>query len=301
MTDFQYHFATPPPIPPIPTPGLNTGETGGGSGAFGSGAFGAMSFGSGGGAAITEAEQVTLNSVRVHFAGDVSIKNRGAIFDALYDRGWRISNYSDPNAHVPFVYWVEREDESTVVLLLDAPLDGPDVVYAVTVSPAIVGESGDAAERTQLFRTFGAPRSAPVSQQTRRTFDIANVPAGESGPGQEPPLGTFEIASDGDYRNDAGLENYRKRVIRRLTTKLGRFSHLHNYGLDMPEKGMMRPGIMRQIQSQAIAQVYAEQGTLPGSVTVSVGSPSPGIFRLSVFAGCISGEIGIDVTVGDAG
>jgi hypothetical protein len=262
--------------------------------AFGSGPFGAMAFGSGGGVAIASAEQVTLNTVRVRLLGTPSVQNRGAVFDALYDRGWSIERYNDPHVHVPIVYWVEREDPNTVVLQLDAPLDGPDKLYRVVMSEAIAqGSTLD--ERLFIFPTFGAPR-ALVNAETRRSFDVANLPAGDSGPGIEPALGTFQYAADGDYQNDAGLANLKKRVIRRLTTKRGSFAHMPNYGLDLPEKGPMRPGVMRQLQSQAIAQVQAEEGVVSASVSVSV--PAPGVFLLGVRVQASSGAFGVDVTIG---
>jgi hypothetical protein len=194
------------------------------------------------------------------------------------------------------VYWVEREDIATVILQLDAPLDGPDKLYRVTMSEAIA-QGSPLADRQYIFPTFGAPR-ALVTAETRRSFDVANLPAGDSGPGIEPALGTFQYAADGDYQNDAGLENLKKRVIRRLTTKRGSFAHLPNYGLDLPEKGPMRPGVMRQVQSQAIAQVQAEEGVV--SATVSVSSPAPGVLLLGVRVQASTGAFGVDVTVGGA-
>lgn len=261
---------------------------------FGSGPFGSMPFGSGGEISIASAEQVTLNSVRVRLLGNPSVKNRGAIFDALYDRGWTIERYNDPLVHVPLVYWVEREDSVTVVLQLDAPLDGPDKRYRVVMSEAMAPGS-EPSDREFIFSTFGAPREF-VTSETRRSFDVANLPAGDSGPGIEPALGTFQYAADGDYQNDAGLSNLKKRVIRRLTTKRGSFAHLPNYGLDLPEKGPLRPGVMRLIQSQAIAQVQSEEGVV--SATVSVSSPAPGVLLLGVRVQASSGSFGVDVTVG---
>ncbi len=261
---------------------------------FGSGTFGSMPFGSGGGFQIAAAEQVTLNSVRVRLLGAPSVKNRGAVFDALYDRGWHLERFYDPDVALPLVYWVERESADTVVLFLDAPLDGPDKAYVVVASEAIAG-GASATDRSYLFRTFGAPRQF-VTAETRRSFDIANIPAGDGGPGVEPALGTLQYAADGDYQNDAGLANLKKRVIRRLTTKLGSFGHLPNYGLDLPEKGPLRPGAMRQIQSQAIVQVQAEEGVVSASVSVSV--PAPGVFLLGVRVQASSGAFGVDVTVG---
>jgi hypothetical protein len=297
MTDFQFQFDTPPTPPVVPggTPTLE--GTGSGSGACGSGPCGSMTCVSGGGVAVVGAEQVTLNTIRVTLTGPVSVKNRGAIFDALYDRGWSLSRYNDPEVHIPLVYWVERESANTVILQLDAPLDGPGKVYIVTVSDQIA-QASSFADRSWLFRTFGEARNT-VTPETRRSFDIANLPAGDGGPGVEPALGTFQYDADGDYQNDAGLANYKKRIIRRLTTKQGTFVGKPLYGLNLPEKGPMRPGTFRSVQAQALGQIFQEPGTLTADVSVS--SPAPGVFLLSVTGTCSSGAFGVNVTVGKGG
>lgn len=250
-----------------------------------------MPFGSGGPASLSFVEQVTLNTIRVRFSGSVSTKNRGAVFDALYDRGYTLSAFNDAEADVPRVIWAAREDAQTVILSLDAPLT-PFVVYELTVSSAITGGGvfgGDSA----MFATVGVA-TQPATQITR-SFDLANEPAGEFGPDNPVPLGTLIRDTDGDYKNDAGLANLRKRVIRRITTRRGAFAHLPDYGMNLPIKSLFRPSVLRTLQADALEQVLAERGVISATVVMSV--PRAGILRFGIRVVGDTGSFGVDVSV----
>jgi hypothetical protein len=235
------------------------------SGGFGAGAFGAMSFGSGGGLDVAEAEQVATNAIRVRVSGDVPIMNRGDVRDALYDRAWTLDAPNDPGVHIPRVIWVERETSNTVILYLDAQLEGPGHRYRVIASPTLIGAPRPVSARSAELLTFGEQKTR-TNKQTRKSFDLAN-------------RGTFEADADGDYRNDAGLEGVKKRVMRRLTTGKGAFAHLPNYGLMLPLKRTISIGDLRSLQADALEQVQ-DEGVLDAQVIVS--SPEPGLLRLTV-------------------
>jgi hypothetical protein len=266
--DAQFYFPSSPPTPPSAgsvTPAV--GALGLTSGGFGAGPFGSMTFGSGGGLDVAEAIQVATNAIRVRLSGDVPIMNRGDVRDALYDRAWTLDAPYDPGVHIPLVYWVERESSSTVILFLDADLEGPHRRYRVIASPMLIGETRPISGRSAEFLTFGEAKTK-TNQQTRKSFDIGNRAPG-----------TFETDADGDYRNDAGLEGVKKRVMRRLTTGKGAFAHLPNYGLKLPLKRTYSIGDLRMLQADALAQVQ-DEGVVDAQVVVS--SPEPGLVRLVV-------------------
>lgn len=65
--------------------------------------------------------------------------------------------------------------------------------------------------------------------------DIANPQSARDLVGTSPDypsaaLGTYQIGPDGDYVSDHPFASYRKRVLRRVATRLGGFAHLLRYG-----------------------------------------------------------------------
>lgn len=264
------------------------------AGGFGAGAFGSMPFGSGAGVTIAFAEEVTRNSVRVRLAGPVRLRNRGNIGDALHDRGWRVEAFNDATAHVPIALWVVRESSDTAVVQFDSIFDGPAKRYRIVMSEAIAGAPGPVSQRSALFWTFGEVRVVR-DQATRRSFDLANLQTGGSGPGPEQPLGTLALGADGDYLADAGLDNLKKRILRRLSTRRGAFAHLPDYGLVLPLKTAIKPALLREIQADATEQIRREIGVRDVSVGVSV--PTPGVLTLSIRVTSDAGAFGVDVSV----
>lgn len=263
------------------------------AGGFGAGGFGSMPFGSGSGASVQSADQYTRNSVLVTMSDGASIQNRGDVRDALNERGWSSEGYNEAGVIEPIAVTVEKYSANQVVVYFDAEFAGPGVVYRMIASTDIVQADVPVSSRSALFRTFGAPRAA--NALTSRSFDIANPQTGGDGPGSDlVVLGTLALTAEGDYRNDAGIENLRKRVIRRWTTQRGRFAHLPEYGLELPEKHLVRPGKLRVLQAQAQSQAQAEVGVI--SCTVSVAVPTPGVLLLSGRIVSSLGSFGVEVT-----
>lgn len=285
VEEFQFYF---PPSPPAPSgdgaaatdPSTST-QVGGG---FGAGPAGAMPCGSGGGIDVAEAEQIATNALRVRLAGNVPISNRGDVRDALYDRAWSLDAPNEPGIFVPRVIWAGVDpglEDSTVILYLDAQLEGPGRVYRVIASEQLIGESRPVSSRSATFRTFGEAQ-APGKGATTKSFDLGNVAPG-----------VMQTDADGDYANDAGLVSRKKRVQRRLTTPKGAFAHLPDYGLLLPIKKTFSVGDLRALQADALAQVRAE-GILDAQVAIS--NPASGIVRLTITGTGLDDE-GVDVEV----
>lgn len=275
-------------LPSTPAPDAGSGgaatdpdvsqQVGGGCGA---GPFGGMPCGSGGGIDIEDAEQIATNAIRVTIAGNVPILNRGDVRDALYDRGWTLDAPNDPGVFIPRVIWAERESSTTVILYLDALLEGPGHAYRVIASEQLVGTSRPQSSRSAMFRTFGEAK-APRPNATKKSFDLANVAPGVLG-----------VDADGDYTNDAAFATRKKRVIRRLTTSKGAFAHLPDYGLRLPIKRLYTVGDLRALQADALEQVR-EEGILDAQVAIS--TPTPGVVLL-VVTGTGLGDEGVDVEI----
>jgi len=212
-------------------------------------------------------EQIATNAIRVRIDGDVPISNPGDVHDALYDRGWWLDAPYDPEAHVPRVIWAQRDTSETVILYLDAELDGPGCQYRLIGSTEVFGQVPIEA-RSRTFRTFGPPASNVVAKRRQRSFDLAN-----EAPGQ------LQLDADGDYRTDADFETRRKRVARRLNTPRGTFAHLPDYGLALPLKRLLRVGDLRRLQGDALEQIELE-GIV--GAEVSIQQPEAGIVRLTV-------------------
>jgi hypothetical protein len=291
----QFYFPSSPPAP-VPIPALAPSTLRRLSGGFGSGPFGSMAFGSGGGVSIAAAIQLTRNSIRLNISGPVRVFNPGDVGDALYDRGYTLEAYNvplgAPRAHVPRVIFVERVSDSAVTIYTDAPLDGPGVVYRLIGSREVFGAVNVSA-RSALFRTFGDSPLVREERARSRSFDLANTQSAAAGPGEEQQLGTLVTDADGDFKNDAGLDNLKKRVIRRVTTRRGSYQHAPAYGLSVPLKGLATPAALRNLQQQALQQLALEPGVT--AVRVSVTEPSPGVVMLGIEVDAQGMSFGVDV------
>jgi hypothetical protein len=208
----------------------------------------------------------------VRLGGTVSLRNPGMVKDGLYDRNYSIGTYNEPAAHVPRVVWAERQSSDTVVLYLDAELDGPGVLYRVIGDPRLVG-AGSIEARSALFRTFGEHKTN-FTRRTVKSFDIAEG---------------LPVDADGDYRNDADLQTLKKRILRRLMTRRGALAHAPEYGLRVSIKAQSRIGLLRDLQAQAYEQIRAEPGVRDVRVTVSAPHPAIVRLKLQVFARAVSG------------
>jgi hypothetical protein len=107
-------------------------------------------------------------------------------------------------------------------------------------------------------------------------------------------LGTFPIDASGDYGLDRGLRSYKKRILRRLTSKQGAFAHLaaSQYGVGVPGYAKMlgRAGLREQIASEAEAQIRLEPETAQVAVLVEQDAAHPEVTIFRVRARMITGQ-----------
>lgn len=219
-----------------------------GGGTFGSTPFGTM------GAGLTVATQVSMTSVRVDFFQVPAPQILSAVRanDALRASNWTLEVLEPFGAFTPLVQTVTQADEKSVEVFTDVSLT-PGTRYKIS---------------TTALNTLGQPLLCP--EASFRTFDRRVIELGEftdlANPYlvsdapivDPPPLGTNQITDRGDLALDSGRSYLRKRVFRRISTELGGFYHLPNYGLAEPLKGMSTPDAVRRYRKQAENQIKRE-------------------------------------------
>ncbi len=159
---------------------------------------------------------------------------------------------------------------------LDRPLTPYPSMYEAFVE-GLFDSMGNALVGVQSAIFVGLYRgiTTPTADLVVPTRDFANPqtllgltdPLPSTNPGL---LGTLPTDDTGDLAVDEGLESYRKRVIRRLSTRLGAYLHLPNYGVTIFQaiKQLARPGIVQSFAAEAEQQILQEPET--ESVSVSI-------------------------------
>jgi hypothetical protein len=152
-------------------------------------------------------------------------------------------------------------------------------IVAVNQLRASTGELLDLAHTSTLCDGLAVAPPSPFASDQASIGDFAN-PQTEKGidaNGYLPPeaallLGTFPIDGSGDYGIDSGIASYKKRIIRRLTSRRGAFAHLaaSRYGVGVVEavKQLGRAGVREALAAEAEAQIRLEPETLDVKVIV---------------------------------
>lgn len=140
----------------------------------------------------------------------------------------------------------------------------------------------------------------PASETTTAT-DLAN-PGYEVAaiPGSTQILGVYPVTAQGDYGTDQGVASYKKRIVRRLTTRRGAFAHLPNYGVGLLDevKRLARPATRQKIAAEAEGQIRQEPETLDVAVTITASTTHPGLFFFRVRAQTrVFGTVSLDIPV----
>lgn len=189
-----------------------------------------------------------LNPSNYQFAVTV-----GAGTGAPQPVGVKVAVVEGPTLAVPAGHWG-----------VDVQVDRPLVVglsFEVTVATQVRSANGG---------TLGFPYSAPF-------VGIVRLAAVQPPPRQLENLdlgnnivtGAFIVEDGGDIAPQGGLEGYRKRVIRRVTTPKNAWAHLPGYGL-LP--GLKMPASSKEIlalKADAVQQIGSEPETASVDVQVS--------------------------------
>lgn len=195
--------------------------------------------------------------------------------------------------------------------ILDVTLDRPLSPWAsryrvaVNLLLAIDGTPLDPAAASRIFdglyrQLRPADPSAPTPSR-----DVANpwtyqaqLGAGAVLAGEPQVLGVFPLDASGDYAQDQGLQQLKKRVFRRLNTRKNAFPSLPGYGVGVPSYGkrLASEAIRQQIAADAQAQLSTEPDVVAAAVTsfTDPKQPSVTIFRVKVRMAGSAGEATFD-------
>ncbi len=245
-------------------------------------AVGAGPFGTGSNLEIDFARAERVNAVLVTFTTPPQMSDPATFWDALNPANWTLTAFDPSDAKVRLAQYVERVDALTARVLFDGPLDSL-AQYTIRAEnlESLYGVSMLTACAQAIFQALqiARPVLTPDSGKTLAT-DIANPWGPEDDGGSN--LGTFQITNQGDYANDSGRVYLRKRVIRRVTTGLGGFFHLPDYGLGMPIKGTILPSMLRSIQTRARTQIMQEPDVIACNVTAQQSPDDPFVVILNI-------------------
>lgn len=192
---------------------------------------------------------------------------------------------------LPVLVEVVADEGSSLDVTVDRPFTAYAAVYRVSATGLMSVDGANLLPGQS--RTFFGMRagSAPVgsAETVVAGRDLANPQVARDllNVAPEDPtasLGTYRIGPDGDYAADRPFASYRKRCVRRVTTRLGGFAHLARYGAGA-NGHVKRQATARERQllaEQAEQQIRFEPETLSVTVTVEPG-PSATILRVRAF------------------
>lgn len=281
-------------------------------GVTGTKGWGGLPWGAGGTALrLLTAEAVRENVVRLGFnqairfsgvfdPGDAANPERYVINAVAGTVGLDELPVRDVSPIVAELAAVESGGGSFIDVTLDRPMSPYPCRYVATVNQ-IVSETGTLLEpgftTLSYFSVFkGLPVIAMDLAVARR--DFANPQTFESLldplPVTNDPtlLGGYPVDDGGDYAIDEGLTSYKKRVIRRLTTRKGAFAHLPNYGVGVPDRVKRLGGssYRQALAADAESQIKEEPETLAVSVRAISDPNYPSLLILRVRAKTNTGE-----------
>lgn len=188
---------------------------------------------------------------------------------------------------------VEGAGGSAIDITLDRPMSGYPAEYLVSVNQMVVAATGgllEAGFTSFSFLALEAYAPPHVREEQVPSRDIANPQTRAAALASLLPsddqafLGTIPVDERGDYAFDQGITNLRKRVLRRLVTGKGRFTHLPEYGVGLLSqlKRLSLQGTRREIAADAEAQISREPEVEQVSVTVVNDPRVPSLLRLRV-------------------
>lgn len=186
---------------------------------------------------------------------------------------------------------------------LDRRLSPYPAMYEARCLRTVAANCAALGTSTALFP--GLVWAPPVAaNETTPATDLAN-PGYESAaiPGSSQILGVYPVTAQGDYGTDQGLVSYKKRIVRRLTTRRGAFAHLPNYGVGLLDevKRLALPSTRQKIAADAEGQIRQEPETLAVEVRITTGA-RPGVFFFRVRARTrVFGPVSLDIPVSAEG
>jgi hypothetical protein len=241
--------------------------------------------GGGGPLQVVRARAVQGQAVRVVFNEEPRHTSAGAINDALNPANYQLILVTG-EGESPLAVGVDETlfagpaigiptagDERGLDVHVDRPL-ALGIRYRVTVRNVVSAfGGGQGAPYFAEFMGIEAPQEpTPAPQRRVDLVDFDNPPA----------RGAWQFDGSGDINPSGGLEGYRKRVLRRITTTKNAFRWLSGYGVGLRLKETASLAEVAAMKVDILQQVKAEPET--ASATVSVKLDGRGILTIQVAA-----------------
>ncbi len=99
--------------------------------------------------------------------------------------------------------------------------------------------------------------------------------------------GAYVLDPRRDIAVHAGIETFKKRIIRRLLTAKGGFYHLPDYGVGIQVKKKFNATNLTRLQAEIIRQLREEEDI--DDLAVNLANPSPGGLVVEIRARTLSG------------
>jgi hypothetical protein len=184
---------------------------------------------------------------------------------------------------------------------LDFTVDRPMSPYPCLYSISVVGlfAVGSLAPINESVVAYAAYRqlAVPLSEFSVPSRDIASPQTLSSfyDPLPEPDrvlLGSFAVDDNGDYAFDEGLVNFKKRVLRRLIFRKGKFPHMPGYGVGVPasSKQLDTAATRGRLAAEAERQILLEPDCKSCTVSVVSDPNKPGLVRFQIVATTHKGQ-----------
>lgn len=276
---------------------------------WGAGLWGSSEWGGGGAGALTltSVRAYRENVIRLTFAEkvywtgifdekDAAITTKYAIAPVAGTKGVdgsdaRAVNIVRVNRPLIIDGLTAAEEGRILELVLDRPMTSFPAAYTLTITNVYSENLANVYSGTNQFPALYRQIAPPQIEQGTPSRDIANpqtlrglVQAGIAVNEAQRMLGVMRVDATGDYAFDGGIENLRKRAIRRIITRKNGFAHLPGYGVGIGDYGKQLGVAARLafITSDSEAQIRQEPDVADCRVRAFV-DPTPGIVRFQVW------------------
>ena len=180
---------------------------------------------------------------------------------------------------------------------IDVHVDRPLVVgilYKITVVNVLAKAGGalSSEDNADFVGNFVLDKVNPPSRALQFSdfkFDLFSATGG-----------AYVFSDTGDIAIDDGLENVRKRILRRIATPKGAFRHLPDYGTTLRLKRPLATRELVPLKADVLQQVKQEPEVIDAQVLVTL-DPAHGLLLLQVRAKTIKGLVDTGVARTDEG
>jgi hypothetical protein len=140
---------------------------------------------------------------------------------------------------------------------------------------------GAAASRVAFEKT-ATQDDGSIDDYKNPQFDRDKLPLGA--------LGTFNLTDEGDLSIEGRSASLRKRMVRRITSAVGSFYHMPNYGTDLESKAVITPDLGRRIRERVTNGIRQEPDVLAAETRVYLVVGQEGMVVISATAATVFGE-----------